>query len=151
MKLINNRSSYHRLVYKTLKQIFHFTLKEEISYYDIIIDSLKFHGLAAEEEINIKEFRRFNRWRADIYISDLLLVIEVHGEDHFEPQRIKNKPEEEVRKLFFSRQRIDAQKENICKEFNIKFLAIPYYEINKNKKNFKKYLEDKIDGVINNV
>lgn len=129
--------------------MFQFTIKEERNYYDIYLDSLKFYNLDTDENEN-RFYRSHKRYRADLYVSELMIIFEVQGDQHVSMVSwMKSTKENDLWKAMNFQKKRDEKKRNFCRSLNIGLIEITYKDINKHKKDLEEFLSDKIQEVLN--
>ena len=102
------KSKQHKKVYNAIKIAFpNYRIYNEYAY---------------ERITETKEFRAL---RADIFIKDLDLVIEVNGEQHYQPVAFGGSPEEA--KAAFKRQLVnDYNKRYLAEKYDFYLIELPY-------------------------
>lgn len=68
--------------------------------------------------------------------GELVMLVELHGQQHYAPFTYCNEPKEIKIKNYENRKRKDIIKENYCKEHNIPLLIIKYSDFNKKEQIF---------------
>lgn len=77
----------------------------------------------------------------DFHLTDYDILIEVDGEQHFEPVRFGGMSLEDAEYNFKNQKRRDKIKDDFCKRKNIPLLRIKYVDIDKND-NYKQIIND---------
>lgn len=82
----------------------------------------------AREEVSVSDLAPGfpdNRKKVDWYVHELRLVIEVHGEQHYQPVAFGNR---NAKQAFGSQIHRDIQKQKAIEDAGYYFLEIPYYQ-----------------------
>ncbi len=94
--------------------------------------------------IDYKKQYRFNSCKDhrplpfDFHLTDYDCLIEIDGEQHYEPVRFNGLSQEEAQEKFETQQKRDKIKDDFCKKNNIPLLRIPYWEFKND--NYKQIL-----------
>lgn len=84
--------------------------------------------------INYKKQYKFNSCKDhralpfDFHLTDYDCLIEIDGEQHYEPVRFNGLSQEEAQEKFKTQQKRDKIKDDFCRNNNIPLLRIPYWE-----------------------
>jgi len=104
-------------------------LKNKSSLHTLARDIIKemFPGLAIYEEVTLPGSKRLGRSSllyADFFIPDAMLVIEVHGRQHYQYCSFFHKDKID----FVNAKKRDTDKIEWCEMNNIKIVALPFNE-----------------------
>lgn len=89
---------------------------------------LKSWNIPFERQISFKECRDKNTLPFDFYVPSFNLLIEYQGEQHYKPIQRGHKTIDQINKSFELTQKHDDIKRQYCKNNNINFIEIPYWE-----------------------
>jgi len=102
-----NKSSHHKRAYSVIKELF--------------------PNLSVYEEVTLPGSKRIGRKTllyADFFIPDLMLVIEVHGKQHYKYIPFFH----DTKMNFIKAKQRDSDKKEWCEMNDIDLLALPHYE-----------------------
>lgn len=103
------------------------------SYEEYIVNILIKENISLIREKTFKDLKK-GKFRFDIYLPSMNILIEIDGEQHFNPIY--------GRRALLKAQEHDRRKNQYCLANNISLYRIPYWEI-KNIHNVKDILQDK--------
>jgi hypothetical protein len=101
------------------------------------------HGYKYKPQFTFKDCKDKRKLPFDFAIKDeydkLLMLVELHGQQHYYPFTYCNEPKDVKNKNYIERKRKDLIKENYCKDNNIPLLIIKYSNFDKKEQIFEDF------------
>lgn len=136
--MFHKKSKWNNQFSKLNSSKFHEKLRQ------IFVTDSFFKNLSCYQEVKVSNLvpgYQSNQHAVDWYIEELMLVIELHGEQHYSPTNFGNSSFEQTNIAFNNIKYRDNLKKTALEENGYSYLEIPYKDVTKLS---SEYLKDKI-------